>query len=435
MCLRQSWSTYIEINYCSDGVNNEDLVGCNKSPDSTTRLSHCGHSHNPMNMPNSSKFEEIASVLAQGDAVAAIGLAADHFRASGQYDELFEIEKCRIREEFGLVAFATGDTQQLASAPQLRLEEQLLDLCREVGTLHFREENISQAWMYLQPLMDMPYVEQLFQDVEVNDDNQEELIEIALGNWAAPAMGYRLYIESRGTCNAITFYDAQIVYQSPTIQRELASILVNHVYQELRGNVLRVIADQEVKTYESRPSPTPLSELVEAHPWLFDSCGHHLDVSHLVSTLRIARRCEDAVALEQALHLADYGRQLDDQLKSPGEIPFADVFEASWHYFNARIHPPAQSSIEYFKTIEQKTSEPAAGLTLIEIYRATGHSGLAIETALNDEARLQLGLQVIEFAETDDDFELLKQHFQKQQDLAAFCISSTLQIQKRKKPS
>ena len=378
-------------------------------------------------------YQVLSRLIEDGEISEALENAASHFHNQGQFDQLFEVRKCLIRHQFGLPVFSTSNAEQLSETQQLQLEEQILDLCREIGTLHFRNRDIPRAWMYLQPLMDRDFVEQLFEEVEVDENNAEELIEIGLGHWAAPVTGYRLLIQTKGTCNAITFFDTQIIYQDPTIRTPLAEVLVEHVYQELFDNVRACVREQS-KTEELPPN---LEQLVTEQKWIFDNCGHHLDVSHLSSVVRLARYGCNESALDKARQIAVYGSALDDQLKFSGEVPFEDLFDAHRHYFNARLDREMEKSTDYFRTIADRTGSPSAIQTLIEIYQHTGKSEQAIQIAIEDanNSASQSTLDLIKLAKSDSDFEKLTAHFQNTDDPAAYCIAAILKREvSQKKP-
>ena len=281
--------------------------------------------------------------------------------------------------------------------------------------------------MYLQPLMDQPFVEELFGKIKVDDNNIEELIDIGLGQGAAPRTGYRLLIESKRTCNAITFFDSQLAFVQENLRSDLAEILVQHLLRELHVSLLDCVAEQTGTATEKIEGDLEL--LVNEHRWAFENCGHHLDVSHLAATVRIARFCRNAEALSAGRQLAIYGCALDEQLKFKGETPFEILYEAHLHYFNARLSNECQSSVEYFQNIAQSTGETAAAETLIEIYQATGQSGLAIECAIGlaENSEAGTGRELISLAITNSDFQRIKDHFAQAGDLAAHCIAAIAQ--------
>lgn len=382
-----------------------------------------------------SKYRELSDLIEDGKIEEALNLAAEHFRARRQFDELFEMEKCRIRHQFGLPIQPAVDSQQVPSEIQGQLEDRMLDLCREIGTLHCRNGDISRGWLYLQALMDREFVDELFRQIKPTDENTQELIDIGLGQWAAPLTGYRLLIDTRGTCNAITFFDSQIAFHEPGLRSQLASILVQHLYDELRTNVLTWVVEHAGPV--PGDSDAELEYLVVSHPQMFADCGHHLDVSHLASVVRIARYCTQTASLEKARQLAAYGCRLDQQLKYPGELPFEELFEAHLFYFEARLKQNLEQSIDYFRAVYERSGDPRAGGVLVELYRSSGKTDSAIETAIRigDDVEQVASVELIDLARADDDYERIKSHFRENDDLASYCLAEIVHRSKQQKPS
>ena len=382
-----------------------------------------------------SKFKEIASLSSAGLIKEALSSTSGFLRGERRFDEAFEIDKCLIRHQFGLPINFKGGTDALNLPQQHQLEEQLLDLCREIGAAHLEDGQLERGWMYLQPLMDRQFVESLFAKIEVDEDNVEELIAIGLGQWAAPRTGYRFLIETRGTCNAITFFDTQINFQDEQIRSELAGLLVQHVYDELVSNVTAVIVKERKNLSHETIVAVPLETIVADHKWIFDSCGHHLDVSHLVSTVRIARFCQHEHELNLARQIAIYGEKLEEPLQLHGEPPFEKIFEAHSHYFDGMLNRGGNKCVEYFSAILQQSKEPLALDTLVKIHIARGQSELAIQTAIEHCEIRESGAELLEWAESKADFEQLKEHYRAQKDLASYCVATAAQASIQKKPS
>src|SRR5688572_4618149 len=119
-----------------------------------------------------------ASLAAAGPA-GALQALADRFRAEKKYHELFEALKMGVRFKLGLPILpgdgATSD--ELPEATRLKLEEGLVEACRQVGELLLAEGKVREGWMYLRPVGDKLAAAQLINRISPDEDNTEELIE------------------------------------------------------------------------------------------------------------------------------------------------------------------------------------------------------------------------------------------------------------------
>jgi hypothetical protein len=373
-------------------------------------------------------FDRISQNVDEGRIPESLDLLAEHFRTRKKFPELFETLKAAIRYRLGLPLFYRGEPDDLTTDQQDLLEDQLLDACREVGTALLKQGDIAQGWVYLQPLPDRDHVTKLVEQLDVTESNIDEIIEIALGQWAAPEFGYRLLLDQRGTCNAITFYDTQVFAQSDIVQRELAGILVDHVYRELCENVARCIQENEECRDLSQQS---LEMLIADRDWLFANCGHHLDVTHLASVMRIARICDDPPTLKKALELADYGCQLDEQLDLVGDPPFEQNFADHKLFFQALIGIDVQKSIGHFASKAASVDIENAGLVVqqvvINLLHRTGNSEQAIQHAIQISNQLdpnELATLLIQIAGNRKDFETIMEYFHRKRDLLSYSLAA-----------
>ena len=358
---------------------------------------------------------------AEGD-IAAFEFLADHYRDTGKYPELFEVLKAKIRLTLGLPLLSTDNLDQLDESVQIKLEDQLLEACGETGFALLNDGQIAQAWNYLQPLPDRKRVTHAFEAIEVNDENSAEFLEIALYAGAAPVVGYRLLLQQQGTCNGITFYDTQAAYLSEANQQKLAAVLVTHIYDELCDRLASDITEKE----NAAPVQSSLADLIDQRAWLFEDCGHHLDVTHLASVVRIARRCE-STQLHKALELSMYGMKLDSQLHYPSEAPFSDCYLDHYWYFCGRTGLKHDQAVEHFRSkLKATPDEKTVTLPIvIELLHHGGQSSAAIQEMLNpneNEWTPQIS-ELIGLAKTEADFNAIAAHYIQQNDLLGYSMA------------
>ena len=157
-----------------------------------------------------SDFDQLQSALASAgaDAVLAEGIAL--LRRDKKYHELFEVLKIRLRHKLGLPLLAGEATDGLSDEQRTKLEDGLIDACREVGAALLAEGKIREGWMYLRPVGDKAEAARLLAGIPDTDENYEELIDVCLHEGIDIGRGYGLVLDRFGTCNAITTFDSSL---------------------------------------------------------------------------------------------------------------------------------------------------------------------------------------------------------------------------------
>ncbi len=375
----------------------------------------------------SSDFDQLTSRVDHDDVGGAFEWLVEHFRQEKKYTDLFEARKMLARHRLGLPLLYSDAADSVDESQQLQLETELLDACREVGTGLVETGDLQTAWMYLQPLADREYLRKLFEAVPVDEENIDALIEICLGQGVAPEHGYRLVMEHHGTCNSITLFDTQISAMAPEVRSRLAEMLVDHVYGELTENVRRHIAQHET----SAPETARLPELIEGRPWLFEGGGHHLDVTHLASAVRIGRHARSERSLRRALELCQYGLQLSEDFQFPGHPPFEDTFRDHLRYYQVLLGIDVEQGLEHFRqkaaAVDMYQSGTAPMETLIYLLAQADRRDEAIRLSiehLSDQTYLQgIAPRVFEIATEPSQNRLLKEHYRQKGDVLGYAVS------------
>ncbi|MFI4875037.1 MAG: hypothetical protein ACIALR_06860, partial [Blastopirellula sp. JB062] len=127
-----------------------------------------------------SPYDEIRSALEQQGAEAALLRLADEFRREKKHYELFEALKMSARVRLGLpLLFAEGG-EDLPEETRDALEDALIEICREVGTLLLDEGRIREGWYYLRPVGDKAPVLRAIRDADFDDEETlDDVIEVA----------------------------------------------------------------------------------------------------------------------------------------------------------------------------------------------------------------------------------------------------------------
>ena len=373
-------------------------------------------------------FNEFEEVLAQKGQSEALDFLAGLYRKAGQFPELFEILKAKIRIGLKLPAISHPDApDQIDESKRRLLEDQLLDACSEIGIALLNDGQFRNAWVYLQPLLDQQQVQEAFCAANVTEQNVDEFIEIALYGGASPEKGFQWMIKQQGTCNGITYLETHGTQLPPQIQSNLAQQLIEHIHDELYRDLISDLSSREnEKGNNDSSAPGTLHELIAANPSLFNACGHHLDVTHLATAVRIGRRCQTEKSLMMAQGLAQYGMQLDPQLVYESEPPFEDTYRDHYRYFCGRLNQDLETSLKHFRN--KLDSMPSSELALIaqeviiEMLVSAGQSTRAIEEyALAPE--LWFLDAVLPLAQSEQDNDLISQCCRDRNDLLGFGLS------------
>lgn len=358
---------------------------------------------------------------------ASLEFLKTHFRESGEYHRLFDVLKMEIRKSLSLPLLHSDDDPPLDNDTQHKLEDGLLEACREVANLHFADGNLNDGWVYLQPIGDEDLAKQLIKSVEVTEDNFGSVIELAFNHGVSPLYGYGVMLKQAGTCNGITAFDVHAMQFDRKTISGLASVLLNHFHDELRANVIEHVGKVKSSVDES----ASLGELLQQHDWLVREGGHHIDATHLASVTRIARQTVTAADHQKALALANYGTRLGEDFQFASDPPFENLYDDSRAWFLALTGQEIESAIDHFAkkadVAKGQYHETAAAEALIDLQIRTGNRDAAVETAVN---RLwgsmepnSLPPSAFEIARTPAQFERIANAFRDHDNFAGYAFA------------
>ncbi len=314
--------------------------------------------------PGIDPFDELRSAVAAGGIAHTLERLVDLLREQRRYHELFDALLMRGRQRLGLPIILAGSLDDLEEPIRTQVEQAYLTACREVGLALAEAGQLREAWMYLRPLADNALVAGVLERIEPNDDNLQDLIEIAVQEGVSVPLGYRLVLERYGTCNAITMFDGVIAGRPRSDQQAAAGLLVQHLHRELMANVRADIKRQE----GAEPAEQTLAELAADRDWLFGEHSYHVDTTHLASTMRFARVLEDPAALRVAVDLAEYGRRLSRQFQFASDEPFKDTYPSHGLFFKARLGEETEAALAYFRSRVEELGTEQAGPLPAEVY-------------------------------------------------------------------
>jgi hypothetical protein len=375
------------------------------------------------------EFDQLQEALERGGVSAALDRLAEYLRENKKFHELFEALKMKARYALGLPLTYSDAGDELDESTRTKLEDGLIEACRDVGTALLREGAIREGWMYLRPVGDRAAAAIELAEIEANEDNLDALIEVALHEGVDPKRGYGLVLEHHGTCNAITTYESVVVRQSTAAQQAAAGLLVEHVHRELLATVRADIAQQQ----GSEPPEATLKELVADRDWLFGEHSYHLDTTHLASTVRFSRLLDDEAQLRLALDLTAYGRRLSSQFQYQGDQPFADIYPSHALYLGALLGEDVDAAIEYFRERAEALDPREHGGLPVEAYvqllDRLGRYELAIDALLNfvqkqPDATSQAVPLMLELSQKAGNYDKLKAFCRNHEDILGFATAT-----------
>jgi len=377
-------------------------------------------------MPDTS-FETLKLELAAHGPDAVLSRVVEQLRAEKKHHELFEALKMQVRRKLGLHVASAEGADALSEAKRNELEEGLIAACREVGTLLMKEGKVREGWMYLRPVGDKAEAAKLLAEVKPGEDNTEEIIEVTLHEGVDIGRGFRLVLESYGTCSSITTYDSSVARRPRKEQEPAARLLLHRIHADLLGSVKVDIARQE----GSQPKETTLKELVADREWLFQENSYHIDTTHLASATRIARNCSDEADLRLALDLTEYGRRLSSQFQYQGDEPFAETYPSHALYFQALLGENVDEALAYFKNKAEMldpqyhTMIPAE--TYVDLLARLGryHDAVAAAIALSKPGVQPVGLapSLLELAKMAGDYAAVLEYCQGRGDTLGYAAA------------
>ena len=302
----------------------------------------------------------------------------DSLRHTGRWHSLFDVHLLRARASLKLPL--AGPLTNTDATAKKTLDEKTIAACREVGWKLFDEGQIASGWMYLRASVETHEIVErlghiasrlLEQEESATNDEEyqplQEIIQLALWDNLDPALGIRVMLAAQGTCNAVTAYEQSIAGLPPAQQEPAATIMVQHLHDEIFENLSRDLTERKLVDSavidEVKARQGTITDLLKAAGGLSDEESIHVDASHLQAVLRFARICTSVHDLQQAYALACYACRLPTDFQYPGETPFTHFGEASRLFYSAQLGEETDQAIAFFRHEAEEANEyegPAA---------------------------------------------------------------------------
>ncbi len=296
--------------------------------------------------------EELAQILQAQGSEAAVERVAEWLKQNRHYDRILELRLLDARRRLGLPLVHSNSLEGIPEPTRQAYEDAYVAACREVGQLYLEDGNITAAWPYFRAIDEPQPVADAIEALPT-EDAPEEIIQIAFHEQVHPAKGFRMILDTLGTCAAVTALEQ---YTGSKDRNKCVDMLVAHLHQELLQAIRYAVAEREKRDC----SEEGLLELIQGRDWLFENNTYFVDTSHLSATVRFATEARDPDTIRRAIELCEYGRRLSPMLQYRGFIPFEDVYNDCLVYLKALAGEDPTPALEM---LEQKAQHENADLT------------------------------------------------------------------------
>ena len=309
-------------------------------------------------------FDALQAAAREQGIEAATSRIAEQLLASEHYHELFDLRLLEARLRLGLPAILSKSLDDLEEPLRSQMEEEYLKACRETGHLFLRDGRVREAWMYLRPLGEKAEVAAALEKLTPDEENTEQIIEVALHEGVCPRLGFELVLKNYGVCNAISMFDAQMHNRPKSDRQEVAGLLV----RQLHGDLFRSLHEEISRKQGKSPQEQTIEGLVAERDWLMDDNNYHIDTSHLAAVVRFALVIDDPVDLRLAADLTEYGRRLSSMYQFAGQEPFVDSYPTHALFFRALLGQQVEEAVAYFRGRAEQLADSEQGAAPAEIY-------------------------------------------------------------------
>ncbi len=311
------------------------------------------------------------------------------------YHRLFDAKLIRVRNRLGLPITQPTSLKEIPTEHEVAFRDAYTNAAREIGQLFLADDQLADAWAYFRTIHETDIVREAIARKVAQMPSEpgpqlDELLNLALYEGAHVVEGLKLLLKTHGICNTVTAMGQLLAQMSPAERRQAAAVMVQTIYTDLQHNVRR---DVERRQPTLKPGLS-LGELVRGREFLFAEGAYHADVSHLHSIVSFARHLQNGdPELKLAIELCQYGGQLAEQLRYPGDVPFDDYYTANEHFLKAVAGVEVDESMEYFVSrLKQEPDEPdkrMIAFVLVDLGQRVNRVNMALDAAAPYVSKLE----------------------------------------------
>lgn len=325
-------------------------------------------------------FDEISKAFERGGTAQALETLINILKQSGDFHRLFEARTMQARHALSLPLLSNPSSNELPPDVRIRLEDQMIAACREVGEALLESGDISAGYQYLQMIGELEPVRAALETTSPEEQDVPAFVEIALSRGVHPVRGIDLILKHYGLCQAISACESLLAQGVAIPVRDQAiRRLVRAVHEELVHRLQSEIEQREGAT----PKSSDVESLLKGRDWLFDEDNYHIDTSHLNAIVRMARLLGPGPEIEHAVALCTYGNKLSSKYRYPDPAPFEDVYSDSRRFFLVLSGMEAESGLRFFQEQAERLDPSEVGTYPSEVYlhllRETGRWQEAID--------------------------------------------------------
>lgn len=311
------------------------------------------------------------------------------------YHRLFDAKLMRVRHGLGLPITQPTSLKDIPEEHEAAFREAYTNAAREVGQRFLEAGQLADAWAYFRTIHETQPVREAIAkrvaEMPAEPGPQlDEILNLALYEGAHMVEGLKLLLKTHGTCNTVTAMGQLLAQMSPDERRQAAAIMVRNIYSDLQHNVRRDLERREPVLNQEMS----LGEMIRGREFLFADAAYHVDVSHLHSIVSFARHLHRSdPELVLAIELSQYGSQLAEHLRYPGDVPFDDYYVANQNFLNAVAGIDVDESLKYF--IRRLDQEPdhadkrMIAFVLVDLGQRVERVNMALEAAAPFVSKLE----------------------------------------------
>jgi hypothetical protein len=315
-------------------------------------------------MIDSAVFDELKQRLAAGGPADAIERLCAVLRENNDYTHLFYALLLKKRHELGVPLLPAGPLDELPQSVHETYEDAIRDAARLVGGLYLDSSNIPHAWAYFRMLGEpQPVAEALEGHTPAEDEDIQQLIDIAYHQAVHPKKGFDWILERYGICNAITTAGSP----EPPLAPEVRTYCIKRLVQALHRELCERLKAEIIRREGAAPASDRVADLIANRDWLFEDDGYHVDVSHLSAVVQMSVDLEPGKELELARELCAYGQRLSCRFLYPGEFPFEDQYSDYGVYLAALAGDNPDASAAHFRAKIEKGDADGDGARAAEV--------------------------------------------------------------------
>lgn len=372
-------------------------------------------------------WHELENWLVTLPPADAVGRLAAELEKGGDLSAWFQACLLAERLRLGLPVVMPADDAELPESSKAAYEDAICRAAKAVGERYLEKGDLSAAWPYFRLIGDLKPLAAALEAERYSDEHDLDLVlHLAIQEQVHPVWGYRLLLQHRGLCSAITTF-GQFPPAVAEVRRACVGLLIAELHSEL---VERLRADLAGRRDQAMPADTPFADLLAAIGHLGDEDFAHVDLSHLASVMQFALELPRSSDFSKLLELCAYGERLPRRWQPHEAPPFDDGFKDYHVYFQILAGIDIEAGLEHFRSKAEALASPELtlpGEVLVHLLAELGRPKEALTAfsrylAQADRRRLSC-VSAEELARRCGDFEQLASLAQRRGDYTGYAAA------------